>query len=39
MDFKRKDAVNALVTCIIQSSYEQITKEVNRHALNGSLSP
>ena len=32
MDFQRKDAVNVLVQCILQSSYEQINLEVNKLA-------
>jgi hypothetical protein len=37
-DFKTKDAVEVLVRCIKNSSYEEINNEIRRLAVNESIS-
>lgn len=37
-DFKTKDAIDVLVRCIKNSSYEEINNEVRRLAANESIS-
>jgi hypothetical protein len=38
MDFARKDAVNVLVRCVLNSSPEQIQREISNFAKNDKIS-
>jgi len=39
MDFARKDAVQVLINCILASSYDEITREVNKLSIDQNISP